>query len=172
MKRLKNLHQYTNFTPIDVRNRADTEKSHNLYNEWAIPIGVAHFLQKRKEAYMGFLFVAIGGAIGAMARYAISLIPIKTDFPLLTLVTNIIGAILIGFIVGITSRHKVSDNIILFLKTGICGGFTTFSTFSLEAYNLFGDKQYMLGGLYVVLSCIGCILGVLCGEKISGIMKI
>lgn len=121
---------------------------------------------------MGFLFVAMGGAIGAMARYAISLIPVKSDFPLLTLVTNIIGAILIGFIVGITSKHKVSDNTVLFLKTGICGGFTTFSTFSLEAYNLFGDKHYMLAGLYVALSCIGCIFGVLCGEKISGIIKI
>ena len=126
----------------------------------------------RKEENMGFIFVALGGAIGAMARYAISLIPVKSDFPILTLVTNIIGAILIGFIVGITSKHKVSDNTILFLKTGICGGFTTFSTFSLEAYNLFGGKQYTLGGLYVVLSCIGCILGVLCGEKISEIIKI
>ena len=44
--------------------------------------------------------------------------------------------------------------------------------FSLEAYNLFGDKQYMFGGLYVALSCIGCIFGVLCGEKISEIIKI
>ena len=65
---------------------------------------------------MGFLFVAMGGAIGAMARYAISLIPVKSDFPLLTLVTNIIGAILIGFIVGITSKYKVSDNTVLFFE--------------------------------------------------------
>ena len=55
---------------------------------------------------MGFLFVAMGGAIGAMARYAISLIPVKSEFPLLTLVTNIIGAILIGFIVGIQASIK------------------------------------------------------------------
>ena len=51
---------------------------------------------------MNFLFVALGGAVGAMARYAISLIPLKTEFPFLTLITNVIGAILIGFIVGIT----------------------------------------------------------------------
>lgn len=50
---------------------------------------------------MNFLFVALGGAVGAMARYAISLIPLKTEFPFLTLITNVIGAILIGFIVGI-----------------------------------------------------------------------
>ena len=57
---------------------------------------------------MEFLFVAMGGAIGAMARYAISLIPIKSEFPLLTLLTNILGAILIGFIVGFASNR---DNI-------------------------------------------------------------
>lgn len=54
---------------------------------------------------MNFLFVALGGAVGAMARYAISLIPLKTEFPFLTLITNVIGAILIGFIVGITSAR-------------------------------------------------------------------
>lgn len=54
---------------------------------------------------MNFLFVALGGAVGAMARYAISLIPLKTEFPFLTLITNVLGAILIGFIVGITSAR-------------------------------------------------------------------
>lgn len=118
---------------------------------------------------MGFLFVAMGGAIGSMARYAISLVPVKSEFPLLTLITNIIGAVLIGFVMGVAMKHRVSDNMALFLKTGICGGFTTFSTFSLEAYNLFGDKQYVLASVYVVLSCVGCIFGVLCGDKLSEI---
>lgn len=64
---------------------------------------------------MNFLFVALGGAVGAMARYAISLIPLKTEFPFLTLITNVIGAILIGFIVGITSgRDGVSKNMVCF----------------------------------------------------------
>ena len=63
---------------------------------------------------MAFLFVALGGAIGAMARYAISLIPVKTGFPVLTLITNILGAILIGFIVGMASSHEnIPENIIL-----------------------------------------------------------
>jgi fluoride exporter len=121
---------------------------------------------------MAFLFVALGGAIGAMARYAISLIPVKTGFPVLTLITNILGAILIGFIVGIASSNEnISENAIFFLKTGVCGGFTTFSTFSLEAYNLFEGKQYAMGSVYVVLSCLGCILGVLCGKKLAGVMR-
>lgn len=51
---------------------------------------------------MSIVFVALGGALGAVARYTISLIPVKTQFPILTFVTNVLGAILIGFIVGIT----------------------------------------------------------------------
>ncbi len=121
---------------------------------------------------MGFILVAIGGALGAITRYAISLIPVKTGFPILTLITNIIGAVLIGFIVGITSnRSGVSNNTILFWKTGVCGGFTTFSTFSLEAFSLFENKQYLSGGLYVFLSCICCIFGIFCGKRIASIIK-
>lgn len=121
---------------------------------------------------MSFIFVALGGAIGAIGRYIISLIPIRTDFPVLTLLTNITGAILIGFIVGIASeRDNVSPNTVLFWKTGVCGGFTTFSTFSLEAYTLLENKSYFIGVLYIVLSVICCIIGIFCGRKIAAFTK-
>ena len=117
---------------------------------------------------MNFLFVALGGALGAVGRYAISLIPVKTEFPILTLVTNIIGAVLIGFIAGLASENEnASPQAVLFWKTGVCGGFTTFSTFSLEAYNLLGRGFYFLGGLYIILSVAGCIAGVLLGKRLS-----
>lgn len=120
---------------------------------------------------MRFFWVALGGAVGAMGRYAISLIPSKTAFPFLTLATNVIGAILIGFVVGIVSvREDMSQNSILFWKTGVCGGFTTFSTFSLEAYGLFENKLYMQGGLYVTLSVVCCVFGVICGKKLASLM--
>ena len=115
---------------------------------------------------MSFFFVALGGAAGACGRYAISLIPVKTQFPVLTLVTNFLGAVLIGFVVGIAENKNVSNHAMLFLQTGICGGFTTFSTFSLEAYNLFTAKNCGVGGLYVFLSVAGCIAGVWLGKKI------
>ncbi len=127
-----------------------------------------------------FLFVALGGAIGAMARYAISLIPVKTGFLILTLITNIAGAILIGFIVGLTSnKDNISGNTVLFWKTGVCGGFTTFSTFSLEAFNLLDNKQYTSGGLYCIKCCMLYIRYLMrkevgfCGKVISNeVLKI
>lgn len=132
----------------------------------------SHVLHIEETTTMDFIFVALGGAVGAMARYAISLIPLKTEFPFLTLITNVIGAILIGFIAGITSgRDGVSRNMVLFWKTGVCGGFTTFSTFSLESYNLFEHDHCLLGCGYVLLSCLGCIFGVMCGEKLAAMIK-
>ena len=117
---------------------------------------------------MGFIFVALGGAIGAMGRYAISLLPVKTVFPMLTLITNLLGAVLIGFIVGLVNRRDdISPNTVLFWKTGICGGFTTFSTFSLEAFSLFENHQPVLGGSYIAISVVFCIAGILLGKHLS-----
>ena len=114
-----------------------------------------------------FLMVGLGGAIGAMLRYAISCIPYKGTFPVLTLITNLTGAVLIGAIVGLVSQKKVSDNTQLFLKTGICGGYTTFSTFSLETFQLFQGSQYLQGILYLILSVVGCLAGVWIGTLLT-----
>ena len=116
---------------------------------------------------MSFLFVALGGAVGSVLRYAISLIPCKTEFPILTLITNLTGALAIGFVSGIISEK--SPNTLLFWKTGVCGGFTTFSTFSLEAFTLFEKKLFFLGGVYVFLSVGLCLTGILCGKKLASL---
>ena len=117
---------------------------------------------------MSFIFVALGGALGASARYAISLIPVKTQFPILTLATNIIGAILIGFIVGLVSqREDISPNTVLFWKTGVCGGFTTFSTFSKESLQLIQSGNWMSLALYVAGSIVLGLLLVAAGYQIT-----
>ena len=122
---------------------------------------------------MGFLFVALGGAVGAVGRYALSLIPVRTGFPFITLITNILGAVAIGFIAGLLSaRDNLSPNVSLFWKTGVCGGFTTFSTFSLEAWQLMEKGNYVLSVLYAVLSVVCCIAGVWIGRKLSGLITI
>ncbi len=120
---------------------------------------------------MSFLFVALGGAIGAMGRYAISLIPVKTAFPVLTLITNMLGAVLIGFIVGLASkRDDIPPNAVLFWKTGVCGGFTTFSTFSLEAFSLIENRQIALGSIYIAVSVGFCIAGIMLGRQLAMLM--
>ncbi len=115
----------------------------------------------------GFIAVGLGGAVGSMLRYAVSLIPYRQGFPLLTLMTNISGALLIGYITGIAAKKDIPQELLLFLKTGLCGGFTTFSTFSLEAYTLFRNGSYASAGLYAALSLIGCLAGVWTGSRIA-----
>lgn len=122
---------------------------------------------------MGFLFVALGGAVGAVGRYALSLIPVRMGFPFITLITNILGAVAIGFIAGLLSaRDNLSPNVSLFWKTGVCGGFTTFSTFSLEAWQLMEKGNYVLSVLYAALSVICCIAGVWVGRKLAGLTAV
>lgn len=111
----------------------------------------------------GFLCVGAGGALGAMLRYGISLIPYKGNFPLLTLVTNVLGALAIGYIAGTAAKRDVPADMVLFLKTGVCGGFTTFSTFSLEAYGLLEKAEYIPAFLYMALSVVLCLAGVMLG---------
>lgn len=119
---------------------------------------------------MDYLIVALGSAVGGAGRYAISSIPVKTVFPVFTLVVNVLGAVLIGFIVGLASaREDLSARTVLFLKTGVCGGFTTFSTFSLETYNLFSEKLYLLGSVYIAASVAGCLAGIACGMKLAAV---
>ena len=113
------------------------------------------------------LIVGLGGGLGAIARYIIGLLPWKGDFPLLTLLVNLIGAILIGFLTGLATRYRVSPRTLLFWKTGVCGGFTTFSTFSLEAVQLMHSGNRLLAVLYLFASLSGCLLGVWLGETFS-----
>lgn len=115
------------------------------------------------------LWVGLGGAIGAMLRYSISLLPLKSSFPFLTLITNIIGAFVIGIVVGLFEKHYLSSNLNLFLKTGICGGFTTFSTFSLETLTLLENGMPSTAIIYALVSVIGCVIGVYLGKMIVGI---
>lgn len=113
------------------------------------------------------LLVGLGGGIGAILRYSISMLPIKSEFPWMTLLINFTGAILIGLIMAYSTMHlDVSPSIVLFLKTGVCGGFTTFSTFSLEAVTLVEQHKYGLGCSYIISSILLCLAGVLIGKQI------
>ena len=116
---------------------------------------------------INLLIVAAGGALGAAGRYAVGLLPVKTDFPLLTLLVNAAGAVIIGFLAGLFARGGLTDRRLLFWKTGVCGGFTTFSAFSLEAVQLFEKGRHPAGSLYILLSLLLCLAGVLAGQALS-----
>ena len=98
------------------------------------------------------LAVGLGGALGAILRYLISLLPLKGSFPVWTLLTNLLGAVAIGFIAGASARGRMQDVAALFWKTGVCGGFTTFSTLCKETVNLWRAGQENLALSYVGLS--------------------
>ncbi len=88
------------------------------------------------------LYIGAGGFIGSVLRYLISQLMKQTGdgFPWGTLVVNLLGCLLIGILGGLISRNgNLSHNLALFLTVGLCGGFTTFSTFSKEALLLVRD---------------------------------
>lgn len=116
-----------------------------------------------------FLWIGLGGAIGSIFRYTLSLLPIKSSFPILTLITNLLGAFIIGVVVGLFEKQYLSSQIHLFLKTGLCGGFTTFSTFSLETLTLLENDMIFIAIVYALISVVGCIMGVYLGKMIIGI---
>ena len=114
------------------------------------------------------LAVGLGGALGAILRYLISLLPLKGSFPVWTLLTNLLGAVAIGCIAGASARGRMQDVAALFWKTGVCGGFTTFSTFSLEAFSLLENGNRWLWALYILLSILLCLGGIALGQAAAG----
>lgn len=120
------------------------------------------------------IFVGIGGFIGASLRYIISVNSPKffgTQLPYGTLIVNIIGGVLIGFIMELSLLTDfISPNLRLFLTTGIMGGLTTFSTFSYETISLFTDGRYILGTLNTCLNLFLSLGGVLIGKLIAHII--
>ncbi len=118
---------------------------------------------------MAYLWVAIGGALGSMARYGCSgLVSSLTGsaLPYGTLLVNVTGAALIGLFAGLSvpeGRGLIPVSGRLFLMTGICGGYTTFSTFSLETLNLMSDGEWGWAIANMVGSVALCMVAVWLG---------
>ncbi len=120
------------------------------------------------------LAVAAGGGIGAALRYVIAGMVQQgagDDFPFGTLVVNVIGSLLLGFIVQIAEmKTGPGPWMKLFLTVGLCGGFTTFSTFSLESFRLLQDGSYLLAAGNIAGSLFLCLLGLWAGMVLARMM--
>ena len=114
------------------------------------------------------LLVAIGGAFGSVMRYLITKI-FTTSFPLGTLVVNVIGCLLIGFFYGLFSLRgcTLSAETRSMLTVGVCGGFTTFSTFINDCSKLVSFDQYLHTAFYISLSLILGFLALFVGQRIA-----
>ena len=113
--------------------------------------------------------VGLGGFLGAVLRYLIGLIPLDLDsgFPIKTFIINIVGCFAIGLITAAAAKNNnMNSNLVLFLKVGICGGFTTFSSFALETADLIKAGSVGVAVLYAVLSLVIGSLAVLAAQAL------
>jgi len=125
-----------------------------------------------------FFIIGLGGAIGTILRYIMGGLDYRFSngvFPVSTLVVNVTGSLVIGFLWGIVDRFEISPDIRLFIFIGILGGYTTFSTFSLETFNLMRDGEYRIAfvnaALSVALSIGAVFAGYIASKTLMNLFK-
>ena len=111
------------------------------------------------------LLVGLGGAAGAMLRYGITLLFTFMHWStnIGTLLTNVIGSFIMGMLVSTFEQSPM----LLFATVGLCGGFTTFSTFSMQSVTLLQQGRYGSAALYITASLICCLIGCFIGYKLK-----
>jgi CrcB protein len=132
--------------------------------------GVSCWQGKADETVQNYLWVMIGSALGGGARYWLSGVVaerIGETFPWGTLIINILGSLVIGLFATLTGpdgRYIVGTTARQFVMVGLCGGFTTFSAFSLQTLNLARDGEWFRAGAYIGLSVALCLIAVWLGH--------
>lgn len=123
------------------------------------------------ESVTKIISVAVGGALGAVARYLINVSPLASvfaKFPFPTFFINIVGSFLIGFLlVLLEGKFPASENLRLALIVGFLGAFTTFSTFELEIFNLTREREFAVALIYLFLSVLFGFVGVMSGVSLA-----
>jgi fluoride exporter len=118
-------------------------------------------------------WVALGSALGGMSRYWLGGViarGVGDDFPYGTLLINIVGSFVIGFFGTLTlpdGPRPASLDARLFVMVGLCGGFTTFSSFSLQTFELLRSGEGIRAAIYVVASVLLCVAGAAIGHALA-----
>jgi len=123
---------------------------------------------------MKFLYIFTGGGLGALSRYLVALFVQNKSgktFPVGTLSVNLIGCFIIGLLFGLAEKLDISPNLRVFIFVGFLGGFTTFSSFGLETYNLLKQTSYKFGILNIFLNNFFGVILVYIGYLISNLIK-
>ncbi|MFA5121325.1 fluoride efflux transporter CrcB [Zavarzinia sp.] len=122
-----------------------------------------------------YVFVALGGAIGSMLRLGtarLAQVLFGAGFPAGTLAVNLVGSAVMGLLAALLAERSGDDPLRLFLMTGILGGFTTFSAFSLDAYSLWARGEGLVAVTYVAVSVVvalaGLVAGLMLGRHVMG----
>ncbi|MEZ5424637.1 MAG: fluoride efflux transporter CrcB [Pyrinomonadaceae bacterium] len=123
------------------------------------------------ETFTKLLAIGLGGAGGAIARYLISISPLQNTFakfPFPTFIINILGSFLIGFfLILLTDKLTVGDNLRFAVMVGFLGAFTTFSTFEMEIWGLVRERYFATAFIYLFLSILTGFIGVLAGVSLG-----
>ena len=129
------------------------------------------------QTWLTYFWVATGGALGSAGRYWLSNVVtsrVSGTFPWGTLIVNVSGSFVIGLLAALAmseGRPLTAPGIRLFLMTGICGGYTTFSAFSLQTLHLLQSGKWLHAGGNVVLSVLLCLIGVWLGHLLGGALN-
>jgi CrcB protein len=116
-----------------------------------------------------YLLVALFGAAGSVLRYSLYLITPRffyLNFPISTVLVNLLGSFFIGACISLFDKSIITENTRIYIVIGLLGGFTTFSTFSMDLFNLLNKSLYIEMISYLVLSVFGGLLLFLAGYKI------
>lgn len=117
---------------------------------------------------MTYIFVGIGGVIGSILRYLVGQVPFPYEFPLQTMVINIIGSFILGwFTSSIIKKQKMKSEYATAIGTGMIGSFTTLSTLSMDTVQLLAAGNYLLAGGYIVGSAVFGFAFALVGLKLG-----